>query len=366
MISNQASERLLRLNDKIMKQWEARAIVEVTAAIPGNSLALRNSLPEFLRQIAGALSTKTDRTAVRIKWDRDESTRVGKKHGRERAGELNYTMDQLIFEYQLLRQAICNVMEEEAPLSELEREVITCAVEQAVNDASTEFSETLSDIQEKFTYALAHDLRGPITSAVLSSQILIRSENSTEQQRKHANRIISSMDRMEIMISDLLDAGRIRAGEKLTLVTEACDIDQILRQTADELNQAEDRIRWKSNGPLTGNWSKSGLRRVVENLVSNALKFSAPKSIITLSVKQTDAAVEISVHNQGEPIPAADQAVLFQQFRRARTAENKSGWGIGLSVVKGIVEAHGGRVEVESEKGTGTTFRVILPNAVRS
>jgi hypothetical protein len=120
---NQASERLTKLNDRIMHTWEERALKEVDASVHQHSLALRNSLPEFLDQLATALSTTIDRTTARVKWDKDESTRIGKKHGKERAGMLSYTMDQLIFEYHILRQVICDVMEEEAPLSEIEREV---------------------------------------------------------------------------------------------------------------------------------------------------------------------------------------------------------------------------------------------------
>ena len=332
---NQASERLIRLNDRIMQTWEVRANEEVGAAIHQNSLALRDSLPEFLGQIANALSTKIPRTAIRVKWDRQESTRVGKKHGRERAKAFNYTMDQLIFEYHILRQVICEVLEEEAPLSTVEREIIVCAVEQAVNDAATQFSDSLRDIQEKLTHTLAHDIRGPITAAKLSAQLLLRTQGDADRRMAAATRISTAMDRMDHMIQDLLDVSRLRAGEELTLELKDCDLNLILNQVADEMNFTQgNRVHWVSSGSVMGHWNERGLRRVLDNLVSNALKFSPPESRITLELRTTADSVEVSVHNLGKEIPAEDHGLLFQRFKRARNAKSSVGWGLGLAVVK--------------------------------
>lgn len=357
-----ASERLLRLNDKIMKTWEARAIKEVAAAQPNNSLALRNSLPEFLGQIAVALDTTVDRSTVRIRWEKTENTRIGKKHGRERAGEADYTMDQLIFEYHILRLVICDVMEEEAPLSDVEREVIICAVEQAVNDAATEFSQTLADIQERFTYALAHDLRGPLTGAKLGAQIILKTPADAAGCARVAARIVSSMDRLDAMIHDLLDASQIRTGGKLQMAREECDLDKILRQASEEANQLHgNRISFSTCGPTVGFWHEHGLRRVIDNLMSNAQKFSTNDTPITLKLTKSMGSVSFSIHNAGKAILDDEKVAIFQQFRRARTAENKAGWGLGLTVVKGITEALGGSVDVDSSEQKGTTFTVTLP-----
>jgi signal transduction histidine kinase len=346
-----------------METWEKRAIEEVSASIHQESLALRDSLPEFLGQIALALSTTVNRTDAKVRWDRKESTRVGKKHGKERAGSVNYTMDQLIFEYHILRQVICEVMEDEAPLSSTEREVIVCAVEQAVNDAATQFSETLSSIQEAFTNTLAHDLRGPIAAAKLSVQILMKKPSDAQLSLKVASRVLNSMDRLDFMLHDLLDAGRIRAGQTLRMIMQECDFDFILSEIADEINFTQgSRIIYNSPGKILGIGNEEGLRRIFDNLISNALKFSYPRSPVTVSLKNYSTSIEISVHNLGEAIKEEEEkAILFQQYRRVQTGEGKSGWGLGLAVVKGITEAHGGHVEVESLNEVGTTFKVILP-----
>jgi signal transduction histidine kinase len=361
-VPNQASERLKRLIPKVIKTWEARAIQEVSAALAHNSLALQNSLPEFLNQIADALSTTIERTKIRIKWDREESARLGKKHGGVRAADVNYSMDQVIFEYHIFRQVICEVMEEEAPLNALEREVIVCAVEQAVNDAATPFSETHRDIQEKVTRTLIHDLRAPLASSKLSAQLILKKPEDADQCLKIAVRIITAMDRSDLLIHDLLDASRLRAGQGLELTFESFDIDILLNHVAEEANFLQgNRIQFISTGSTLGIWNEKGLRRVFDNLITNALKFSFPNSPITLRLVKHEKSVEISIHNQGRPIAPDDQAILFQQFKRARTTGNTPGWGLGLTVVKGITEAHGGKVQVESSAESGTTFMITLP-----
>ncbi len=361
-MSNKASERLKRLNKKIMKAWEKRAIDEIQAALPNNSLTLQDSLPEFLDHVATSLETESDLSKLKVKWERNGNSGTGKRHGHDRAKEANYTIDQLIFEYSILRQVICETMEEEAPLSPLEREVIVCAVEQAVNDAATEFSEIFSDIQEKFTNTLAHDLRGPISTAKMGAQLILKKPSDVATSTMIATRIVSSMERIDQLIYDLLDGSKLRAGEKLSLDLNDCDLNAILCQVAEDSRlENPSRIVYKSIGPVVGHWNESGLRRVVENLVNNALKFSPSESCITISLKKLGDTAEVSVQNFGKPIPQDEKTSLFQKFRRAKNAEGKTGWGLGLTVVKGITEAHGGKVEVESSKEEGTIFKVTLP-----
>ena len=346
-----------------MKIWEERAIYEVEAAEANNSLILQNSLPEFLKTIEDALSTNIERTQVRIKWDKKESTRIGKKHGRERANNFEYTMDQLIFEYQILRQVICEVLEEETPITNIEREIITCAVEQAVNDAATEFSDSLHKLQEKFTYTLAHDLLTPITSAKLGLQIVMKKIDLNSELQSPTQRILNSIDRLELMINDLLDAGRLKAGQKLQIQREKIDIDNILNKSIEELNFLHaSRINYNSCGSIIGNYNENGIKRILDNLVSNAIKYSSSNSPVNVYLKKIDKNVLISVHNIGNPIDEISMQNLFHQFHRSNTAEGTKGWGLGLSVVKGITEALGGHVKVQSSINEGTTFDILLPH----
>lgn len=133
---------------------------------------------------------------------------------------------------------------------------------------------------------------------------------------------------------------------------------------ADELSDIHgDRFVVNSSGSVKGYWDCSSLQRAVENLVGNAIKYSTPESIITLSLGYEKKAVVLTVHNEGKPIPENEIPLLFQNFRRAKSANEgtKTGWGLGLTVVKGVVEAHKGKIRVESNAGSGTSFIIEIP-----
>jgi signal transduction histidine kinase len=112
-----------------------------------------------------------------------------------------------------------------------------------------------------------------------------------------------------------------------------------------------------------GIWSAEELRRAVWNLASNAVKYGSPGSPIVFTIDCTTSAVAISVHNRGTPIPPDEQATLFTPFSqsRSRSAGGTPGWGLGLTLVRGCAEAHGGSVHVESDAEAGTTFTIVLP-----
>ncbi len=356
------SHKLQEKSAEIMNVWVERALEEVTAAHFQKDLALRNSLPEYLTQLVDALSHTIDRTEARRRFDKAASLRVGKKHGNERAQAFDYTMDQMILEYHILRQVIFDVMEEEGPLNITDQEVIICSIEQAVNDAATEFSNTLRDIQEKLSQTLAHDLRNPIAAAIVSANLILRRPDDENNCLKNAGRITSCLDRLDKMISDLLDASRIRAGEKLPLVMKMCDLDWIVREVASEAGMVHNvKFKVHSKTACLGMWNEDGLRRVLENLTTNAVKYGDRSKAITLSLEQDEQSATFCVHNEGEPISADDLPILFQKFRRAKSVESKSGWGLGLTMVEGMIEGHKGSIKVESTKEKGTTFTVKLP-----
>jgi two-component system sensor histidine kinase KdpD len=108
------------------------------------------------------------------------------------------------------------------------------------------------------------------------------------------------------------------------------------------------------------------IAQVLVNLIENAVKYTPAGTPIVIAARQMPVAVEISVHDEGPGIPRESQLRLFDKFYRAPTAVAAPGAGIGLAISKGLVEAHGGTIDVESEPGAGTTFRFTLPLARRA
>lgn len=365
MMSHPASDRLKQNATRIMELWEERARVEVYASMHQDSLVLQDSLPLFLNQLVDELSTELARTAAQIRADDVESTRIGKLHGHERAGYADYSMNQLIFEYHILRQVIFQVLEAEAPLNVRDRDIIIGSIEQAVNDAATQFSQTLQDIQELFMVTLTHDLRNPINVVKMGTQLLLRPLEQGDVHADVAMRIMGAIDRLNLMIQNLLDASRLRAGHRLKMDFEDCNLVLLIQDAVEDLNFAHGkRFLVVSDAEVKSRCCRKELRRVIENLAVNAVKYGAPDTPITLTLQQTETQISLTVHNEGKPINPEAQSILFQQFRRTTCAEGQTGWGLGLFLAKSITEAHQGTIAVESEAGKGTSFIVKLPKSL--
>jgi signal transduction histidine kinase len=191
--------------------------------------------------------------------------------------------------------------------------------------------------------------------------LILRRPKDAEHCVKVADRISANMDRLDAMISELLDASTIKAGRPLAMKFEKCDLGQIVQQVADEFDSIYGSRFVIEAAPVIGYWDASQMQRVLENIATNAVKYGDLNTPITVKLRCVGNSAILSVHNDGTPIPPEEQAILFQQFRRTRVNGTEPGWGLGLAVVKGIVEAHRGTVKVESAEDLGTTFVVELP-----
>jgi signal transduction histidine kinase len=166
------------------------------------------------------------------------------------------------------------------------------------------------------------------------------------------------------MLSDLLDVNRLEAGERITATFGLCDLKPVVEELNEELSARHgQRFRLEIEGMTLGFWSSEGLRRVMDNLLSNAVKYGGSDALVTTRIRRLEDRILISVHNTGSYIPAHEQPLLFQPYHRSPSAQasGQSGWGLGLVLVRGIVESHRGTVQVESHPIEGTTFLIEMP-----
>ncbi len=226
------------------------------------------------------------------------------------------------------------------------------------------------ELRERFVATLTHDMRNPLAAARMSAELLMRERDNRGSLEKLVGRIIDSVDRTDEMIRNLLDANRIYAGEKLPIKVSEFELSKVIREALDDLTTLYgDRFVFEEKTEIVGYWDPAAVRRVIENLCGNAVKYGSPREItITLNLLKDEISIEISVHNWGIPIPKEELETLFQYFRRQKIAQitGHLGWGIGLTLVRGIAEAHGGTALVESSEENGTTFKVTLPRDARS
>lgn len=236
-------------------------------------------------------------------------------------------------------------------------------------------SRTLAREQElrgQFVATLTHDLRGPLNTIRLSAQRLLRYPEKAELRDQLQRRIIQGVDRVDQMVQNLLDVGRIRSGQQLPIQVAPSDLAAIVADVLEELQLAHgERFLFDGPASLPGFWSAPELRRLVENLCTNALKYGSSTEPVRVRLDRRGPWVQLDVTNalaNDHPLGAAELATAFEPFHRTRTAEasGKQGWGLGLTLVKGIAEAHGGRVRARSTREDGTTFSVLLPLDART
>lgn len=219
------------------------------------------------------------------------------------------------------------------------------------------------DLREQFVSLLSHDLKQPLSAIKMNAQMILRGKFDSSKIKTRLTSMIDGIYRTERMINDLLDANKIRAGEILPLEMEACEMNELLGSTLSELTIIHgDRFQFRPDEKIYGEWNYDGVKRLVENLCSNAVKYGDKDTKITIAAKVIDEMVEICVHNHGTPLSEKEQSKIFESFQRGseRRTKGQAGWGLGLTLVRGIAEAHGGKVSIVSKPVEGTTFKVLL------
>ncbi len=219
--------------------------------------------------------------------------------------------------------------------------------------------------REAWTGIVAHDLRQPTSVISFSAQLLARyGDGLGPREAKSVQRIASAARTLSRMIDDLLDVTMIEAqGLKLSL--SSVDVAALVREVVDRCRPAYEGRRVDIRTPAAAfvQADPNRVAQVVTNLVSNAVKYSAPASGVDVRVERNGGVVRVAVENHGTGLTAEERQRIFQRFYRTRAAHDGAvgGLGLGLYISKGIVEAHGGQMGVESVPGQTTTFWFRLP-----
>lgn len=233
--------------------------------------------------------------------------------------------------------------------------VLTFSDETAVHE--------LQEARDDLVRMISHDLRTPLSAVYTQSHLLQRAPADPVKVAERGRAIARSCQRMSAMIGDLVEATLVEAGQ-LRLERTAVNLEAALAELLERLRGGLDvdrvRLTVQPGLPLA-DADPARLERVLVNLLSNALKYSPPESAVEVVLGPVSEGVQIAVADRGVGISPEDVPLLFQRFFRARGNRQPEGLGLGLYITRRLVEAHGGRVEVESLLGQGTTFRVLLP-----
>jgi len=227
-------------------------------------------------------------------------------------------------------------------------------------------AEDRARLAEQMVGIVSHDLRNPLTAVRMGMQMLTDTAMAASRRERVHEHMEASIERALRLVQDLLDFTQARIGSGLTVTLQDVDIHGVVAEAIDELRLAfpERSVVHVQHGSGQSAADPDRLLQMLGNLVGNAMAYGAVDQPVTITTRVGVDSFAIDVHNYGKPIPHDLLPVLFEPMTRGTPAggEQRS-VGLGLFIVKDIVRAHRGTVEVTSEAGTGTVFRVELPRA---
>jgi len=344
--------QLMSSKEEILAGWLAQVRKEIPYACSMPLPALVNTLPEFYEHLV--LSVLGDARGF------DHST-IATEHGGQRARVTRFNAGSIVHEFQLFRSVVIGAWHRIGITLELD-EVgrLNNAIDVALRESLTGFSISQVQIREQFFSALTHDLRTPLAAASAAVS-LIHKTNDLARVQRMAEIAMRQHATLAHMIGDLLDMMVLNAGPSMLDVTDT-ELYELAAEAVASVALSSGRELRLSGAPICGQWHKVAMRRAIENLLNNAVKYSEKESPVDITVSAKDGYAIVAVTNTGPPIPEDQSEAIFQLFRRSRADIGRgiAGWGIGLPYVRTVAEQHGGSVTVESNT-LDTTFSLAVP-----
>ena len=229
--------------------------------------------------------------------------------------------------------------------------------------------EAAGAAKSDFLASMSHELRTPLNAIIGFSSLMAAQtevDGTLTVPREWVEHIRSGGDHLLALINDVLDLAKVEAG-RLELAIESVDLGQAIGASVAGLRPLADRKRQRLDTAIEPSIVLAAdpgrLRQILYNLLSNAIKYTGDGGSIRVTGWRLGAEVRIAVQDSGVGIAADDQVRAFEEFRQVGDAsQHQSGTGLGLALTRRLVEAHGGRIELESDLGVGSTFTVVLPD----
>jgi signal transduction histidine kinase len=358
---------------EILEAWDEFA---ATVTHEGQSLdaaALRDHAAEILKTIA--LDLAQPQTAFQQdekgkgRGPRSPFTTPAETHADTRM-VAGFAVDAMITEYRALRASVLKIWAKAgggtAPgdLTDLTR--FNEAIDQSIAESVSRYTRQTGSATELFIGILGHDIRNPLGTILTSSEVLVRTGQLSAQA---AAPITNAAVRIKGIIEQVVDFSRAQADGVMPVRRVPGNLAEQLAKIMQEtqVRQPARVLRLECSGEFNGLWDEGRMGQLLSNLLANALLYGAPDSEVSVRMWGTPQQVCFSVHNRGDPIPAAEQHRIFQplerglQHRGDGAGPQAQGLGLGLYICREIVRSHGGSLGVDSDAAQGTTFTVSLP-----
>jgi signal transduction histidine kinase len=367
------SEFILRDMEAILVQWEAFAATQLPAAANMKSLALRDHAQEILRAVVNDLSTsqtqeaQAEKSKGRAPTLFDAAETAAQTHALLRA-QSGFDINQLAAEYRALRASVLrlwtNACLPEAPHQD-DMIRFNEAIDQALAESIGFYSAQVDEARNLLLGMLGHDMRSPLQAIQMTASYLA-ALNAGAQVSEAAARLINSGARIKALLDDLLDFARTKLGLGINIAPTDVDVAKLFSEELKQLRTAypDHRLELKVVGDSKGLVDGLRLQQLLGNLVVNAIKYGAPEAPVRVMVDGQEADLRFEVKNSGPAIEPSTLDEMFNPLRRdpkrAGRYDEDTSLGLGLYIAREIATAHGGKIEVRSDK-METVFAVRLP-----
>jgi signal transduction histidine kinase len=361
---------------EILLAWDEFAATVQHDGIALDAVTLRDHAAEILSTIATDLG-QPQSPAQQDAKGKGQAPRSGFPTPAETHADFRmvagFAVDAMITEYRALRASVLKIWAKDGggstpqDLTDLTR--FNEAIDQSIAESVGRYTRQTKSATELFIGILGHDIRNPLGTIVLSSEVLVRSGQLT---REAAAPIVNAAARIRAIIEQVVDFTRAQTDGVMPIERApgnlAAQLAKVVQET--QVRYPTRTLRLESSGNFDGNWDEGRIGQLLSNLLGNAFLYGSRESDVTVRMWATVDEVCFSVHNHGPAIAKEDRERIFQPLERGLQnqfgAERRepSGLGLGLYICREIVLAHGGSLELESTQAAGTTFTVVLPRAV--
>jgi len=359
---NKTAQILKNHSAEILALWELKVTEQVPAAKKANAIALYDHLPNIINDIADIMERSIATNQLFDDKKYLEIVENSEQHGRHRATATNYTVDQIVHEYIIFHRTLTDFLKAKKGYTEAVSDLLKYVIETSILKSVGSFSRSIQEMQEKLVGTIAHDIRNPLAAAQLSLEMIKQDPDGkwAEKMRDAAER---SVRKAISLIEGLMNGISVQAGQGMMFNFEEKSILNDIQWAYDDAKEIyTSQFELEApDQPMIGVFDGTAVRRLLENLITNAVKYGSTSQPISIKITDTPDRIAISVHNYGKPISPEKQKHIFDFLEREDQEDEQShSWGMGLTLVQIVAEAHGGSVELESNAKDGTTFTTTL------
>jgi signal transduction histidine kinase len=372
------SDFIVQNADRIVDEWEQFAKTIAPAAEHMDSVALRDHAKAILLAAARDMTKpqSDSEQQAKAKGEGPEKTpsldQAGASHG-ELRHTVGFDLVQMTSEFRHLRACVIRlwVNSLDAPDIAYFQDMIRFneAIDEALTESTEAYAEQVNRSRDIFLAILGHDLRAPLQAVSMSTEMLLRKAALEGDALTCAIHIQRGARHMAVMVSDLLELVRSRLGKRLPIEPAPMDLAKTAREAIAQACAAHPQCdpTLSVEGDTQGVWDGRRLAQMLQNLIGNALQHGSNHCAVKLTLRGETDSIRLTVHNDGTPIPPEAIGTIFDPLVRSADEElgaPSTSLGLGLFIVKEVVDAHEGTIEVSSSAEQGTLFTVVLPRKI--